>query len=79
MLDFGGPAMVKCAKVKSLPTIAFKIGDRVFPLAPDQYILRIDAGVIQTFVCTVYNGQNDKDRLPGVLRIASQQNKTRMP
>lgn len=44
MLDFGGPAMVKCAKVKQLPTIAFKIGGREFMLAPEQYILKIDAG-----------------------------------
>lgn len=44
LLDFGGPAMVKCAAVPSLPTIAFKIGGRQFELAPEQYVLRIDAG-----------------------------------
>lgn len=44
MLDFGGPAMVECAKVKQLPTIAFKIGGKEFMLEPKQYILKIDAG-----------------------------------
>eukprot|EP00775_Hariotina_reticulata_P009501 gene9501-9664_t len=43
MLDFGGPAMVKCADVKKLPTIAFKVGGKDFELQPEQYILKIDA------------------------------------
>jgi phytepsin len=44
MLDFGGPAMVKCAKVKQLPTISFKISGKDFMLEPEQYVLKIDAG-----------------------------------
>lgn len=44
MLDFGGPAMVKCSKVKQLPTISFKISGKEFMLEPEQYILKIDAG-----------------------------------
>ncbi|KAF8060302.1 APA1 [Scenedesmus sp. PABB004] len=44
MLDLGGPAMVSCAKVRSLPTIAFTLGGRTFELAPEQYVLRVEAG-----------------------------------
>lgn len=44
LLDFGGPAMVQCKEVPRLPTIAFKLGGKEFVLAPEQYILRIDAG-----------------------------------
>lgn len=44
LMDFGGPAMVECAKVKKMPTIAFKIGGKEFTLTPEQYILKIDAG-----------------------------------
>lgn len=36
--------MVKCSKVHSLPTINFRVGGRDFNLAPEQYILKIDAG-----------------------------------
>jgi phytepsin len=45
MLDFGGPAMVECAKLKSMPTISFTIAGREFMLAPEQYVLRVDAGM----------------------------------
>eukprot|EP00879_Flechtneria_rotunda_P020372 GHRR01021434.1.p1 GENE.GHRR01021434.1~~GHRR01021434.1.p1 ORF type:complete len:274 (-),score=37.52 GHRR01021434.1:1320-2141(-) len=45
MLDFGGPAMLKCAKVKSLPTISFKVAGKEFKLAPEQYVLKVDAGL----------------------------------
>jgi len=38
--------MVKCADVKKLPTIAFKIGGKDFELQPEQYILKIDAGEV---------------------------------
>lgn len=44
MLDFGGPAMVQCAKLKAMPTISFTVGGREFVLTPEQYVLRIDAG-----------------------------------
>lgn len=44
LMDFGGPAMISCAKLKSLPTIAFTIGGRNFTLTPKQYVLRVDAG-----------------------------------
>jgi hypothetical protein len=44
MLDFGGPAMVQCAKLKSMPSISFTVAGREFMLAPEQYVLRIDAG-----------------------------------
>lgn len=51
-LDFGGPAMVKCSKVHTLPTIAFTIGGKEFSLTPEQYILKIDAGrVLSTRTC----------------------------
>jgi hypothetical protein len=44
MLDFGGPAMVQCAKVKSMPTISFTVAGKDFMLTPEQYVLRVDAG-----------------------------------
>ena len=44
LLDFGGPAMVTCSKVKDLPTLTLTIGGREFTLTPEQYILKIDAG-----------------------------------
>jgi Eukaryotic aspartyl protease len=37
--------MVKCGRVKSLPEVSFSIGGRNFPLTPEQYVLRIDAGM----------------------------------
>jgi len=44
LLDFGGPAMVTCSKVKDLPTLTLTIGGREFTLTPEQYILKVDAG-----------------------------------
>ncbi|KAF6253148.1 aspartic proteinase [Scenedesmus sp. NREL 46B-D3] len=44
MLDFGGPAMVECAKLKAMPTISFTVAGKQFMLTPEQYVLRIDAG-----------------------------------
>ncbi len=43
-VSFGGPLVVDCAKLPSLPTITFLIADRAFPLSPEQYVLRIDGG-----------------------------------
>ncbi|GBF97742.1 lysosomal aspartic protease [Raphidocelis subcapitata] len=44
LVDFGGPAEVDCARVAGLPPITLSIGGRDFQLAPEQYVLRIDAG-----------------------------------
>jgi phytepsin len=38
--------MVKCSNVHKLPTIAFTIGGREFQLTPEEYILKIDAGIL---------------------------------
>ncbi|GIM04582.1 hypothetical protein Vretimale_9134 [Volvox reticuliferus] len=43
-MSFGGPSVVECNKVPSLPTLEFEIGGRIFLLHPEQYILRVDAG-----------------------------------
>ncbi|GLI71025.1 hypothetical protein VaNZ11_016142 [Volvox africanus] len=43
-VSFGGPSVVECSKLSSLPTLEFEIGGRIFPLHPEQYILRVDAG-----------------------------------
>jgi phytepsin len=50
-LDFGGPAMVQCAKVKSMPTISFTVAGKDFMLTPEQYVLRVDAGECCGIVC----------------------------
>ena len=44
LVDFGGPAMIECSKVSKLPPITLSIGGRDFALAPEQYILKVDAG-----------------------------------
>lgn len=43
-LSFGGPSVVECDKIASMPEVALNIGGRVFTLAPEQYVLRMDAG-----------------------------------
>jgi hypothetical protein len=44
LVDFGGPAMLDCARVKELPTVTLSIGGREFTLAGHEYVLRVDAG-----------------------------------
>ena len=41
----GGPSMVECEKMHTLPVVRFTFGGRTFDLSPDQYILK---------VCTVH-------------------------
>ncbi|PNW84254.1 hypothetical protein CHLRE_04g226850v5 [Chlamydomonas reinhardtii] len=43
-VSFGGPSVVDCDKISTLPVISFNIGGRVFPLRPEQYVLQLDAG-----------------------------------
>ncbi|PNH10574.1 Phytepsin [Tetrabaena socialis] len=43
-VSFGGPSVVDCGKLSSMPTISFEIDGRLFPLTPQQYVLRVDAG-----------------------------------
>lgn len=37
-------SVVDCNKMKTLPTIAFKIGKKSFPLSPEQYIVEVEVG-----------------------------------
>ncbi|KAK9084799.1 hypothetical protein Sjap_025210 [Stephania japonica] len=39
-----GESRVDCDKVSSMPNVAFTIGDKVFELAPEQYILKAGEG-----------------------------------
>lgn len=39
-----GRSIVDCNKIKTLPTIAFKIGKKSYPLSPDQYIVKVEEG-----------------------------------
>lgn len=43
LVDFGGPAVVDCNKLQTMPVISFTIGGRNFPLTPQQYVLKIDS------------------------------------
>ncbi|GFR41721.1 hypothetical protein Agub_g2472 [Astrephomene gubernaculifera] len=43
-ISFGGPSVVDCASLPTLPTLTLRIGGRSFPLSPRQYVLRVDAG-----------------------------------
>lgn len=43
-MSFGGPDVIDCATVSSLPTLVFTIGGATFELGPQDYILRIDQG-----------------------------------
>ncbi len=42
VLNPGGPAMVDCDELDSLPNVGFEIGGRQFTLAPKQYVLQVD-------------------------------------
>jgi hypothetical protein len=46
LVDFGGPAMVDCDELHTLPTVALSISGREFTLTPKQYVLKVDAGVM---------------------------------
>ncbi|KAK9089722.1 hypothetical protein Scep_028804 [Stephania cephalantha] len=39
-----GPSSVDCDKISSMPNVAFTIGEKVFELAPKQYILKVGKG-----------------------------------
>lgn len=43
-LSFGGPAVVDCERLATLPSITLTVAGKAFPLTPDQYVLRMDAG-----------------------------------
>ena len=44
-LSFGGPSVVECRKVATLPTVQVVIGGTSFPLTPQQYVLKIESQV----------------------------------
>ncbi|GBF89553.1 hypothetical protein Rsub_02271 [Raphidocelis subcapitata] len=44
LIDLGGPSVVDCAAVAAMPPVVLSIGGREFELAPEQYVLRVDAG-----------------------------------
>ncbi|GAU16761.1 hypothetical protein TSUD_200040 [Trifolium subterraneum] len=44
-----GQSFINCDNIPTMPEIIFKIGNRSFPLSPDQYILRVEDGC--TSVC----------------------------
>ncbi|XP_058730035.1 cyprosin-like [Vicia villosa] len=39
-----GQSFINCDNIPTMPQIIFKIGNRSFPLSPDQYILRVEEG-----------------------------------
>lgn len=41
---FGGPAVVDCDRLATLPDVSFTIAGKKFSLTPEQYVLRVDAG-----------------------------------
>ncbi|EFJ46990.1 hypothetical protein VOLCADRAFT_81669 [Volvox carteri f. nagariensis] len=43
-VSFGGPSVVDCTKLSKLPILELEVGGRTFPLRPEQYVLRVDAG-----------------------------------
>lgn len=49
-MSFGGPSVVDCDKISTLPVISFNIGGRVFPLRPEQYVLQVRA-VLRVVLC----------------------------
>ncbi|PNX96859.1 aspartic proteinase oryzasin-1-like protein [Trifolium pratense] len=44
-----GQSFINCDNIPTMPEIIFKIGNRSFPLSPEQYILRVEDGC--TSVC----------------------------
>ncbi|WJX96388.1 phytepsin [Trifolium repens] len=44
-----GQSFINCDNIPNMPEIIFKIGNRSFPLSPEQYILRVEDGC--TSVC----------------------------
>uniref|UniRef100_A0A1S3B267 Uncharacterized protein n=1 Tax=Cucumis melo TaxID=3656 RepID=A0A1S3B267_CUCME len=40
-----GQSAVDCGKLSSMPSVSFTIGDKVFDLAPEEYILKVGEGV----------------------------------
>lgn len=41
LVDFGGPAIVDCAKLPTMPDVQFSFGGNTFTLTPEQYVLKI--------------------------------------
>ncbi|PKI48872.1 hypothetical protein CRG98_030720 [Punica granatum] len=39
-----GQSAVECGSLSSMPSVSFSIGDRVFELSPDEYILKVGEG-----------------------------------
>ncbi|XP_061354790.1 aspartic proteinase-like [Gastrolobium bilobum] len=39
-----GQSFINCNSIAAMPHITFKIGNKSFPLSPEQYILRVEAG-----------------------------------
>ncbi|KAG8482067.1 hypothetical protein CXB51_027060 [Gossypium anomalum] len=39
-----GESAVKCGSLSSMPTVSFTIGDKVFDLSPEEYILKVGEG-----------------------------------
>lgn len=44
VLSPGGPALVDCEALESLPDVAFTISGKEFALSPDQYVLQVESG-----------------------------------
>ncbi|VFQ81722.1 unnamed protein product [Cuscuta campestris] len=39
-----GESTIDCGKLSSMPSVSFTIGNKVFPLSPDEYILKVGVG-----------------------------------
>ncbi|KAL8167437.1 hypothetical protein V2J09_008936 [Rumex salicifolius] len=39
-----GRSFVECSKISKLPVVEFKMGNKRFPLSPDQYIVKVNVG-----------------------------------
>ncbi|XP_044498716.1 aspartic proteinase A2-like isoform X2 [Mangifera indica] len=40
----GGKSFINCDEIESLPLVSFTIGNKSFPLSPEQYVLKIEQG-----------------------------------